>query len=103
MSCVVCCALGALCDQFRGKLLTLLRTSMYYDAISLLDFLLRCPTLFEERVVLYQRVGDHRRALGLLVYELADHPKAEAYCVEQYNRTCPVFVVVKLCWCCFGA
>lgn len=71
--------------HFRGKLLTLLRTSMYYDAISLLDFLLRCPTLFEERVVLYQRVGDHRRALGLLVYELADHPKAEAYCVEQYN------------------
>jgi hypothetical protein len=71
--------------QFRGKLLTLLKMSKYYDPVSLLDFLLRCPTLFEERVLLYERVGDHRRALELLVKELADHPKAEAYCVEQYN------------------
>ena len=72
--------------QYRGKLINVLRNSNFYDAVVLLDMLRQCPTLYEERVLLYERVNDHRRALSLLVNELANHPEAESYCVRQFQR-----------------
>jgi hypothetical protein len=86
--------------QFRKKLLLLLRTSSRYDAASLLRHLARCPTLYEERVLLHSSLREHDKALSLLVHELSNHVKAEEYCLEHYPRTsASASATASAAWC----
>lgn len=69
----------------RGKLVRLLVVSDRYD-VRVLIAATATTTLFEERVVLHSKVGEHRAALRLIVYELSNTSEAEAYCEEQHLK-----------------
>lgn len=71
--------------ELRGKLVTLLTESNLYDVRHLLH-VASSTTLFEERILLHSKMGDHRAALRLLVYQLADTKQAERYCEEQHRQ-----------------
>jgi hypothetical protein len=66
----------------RRKLLNLLEQKHSYNAASILARIDALP-LYHERIVLYERLGDHERALSLMVNPLMDFESAEAYCLEH--------------------
>ena len=70
-------ALGAL----RARLVGLLQESPHLDASALLAWpVLGSSSLWEERLLLHGRLGQHASALALLVFDLADHDAAVRYC-----------------------
>ncbi len=56
--------------QMRGKLIEFLRTSAYYRPTDL-RLKLQTTTLFEELVIVYSKMSDHKCALNLLVNQLS--------------------------------
>jgi len=67
---------------FRALLLRLLQDSPHLDAHELLKAL-QDTSLWEEKVVLHARLGDHCAALDLVVNDLADYATAVHYCLLQ--------------------
>ncbi|RYY36355.1 hypothetical protein EON62_01795, partial [archaeon] len=66
----------------RRKLIGLLQESDSYDAPAV-DAWLQETTLYEERIVVAARQGDHVTALRLLTFEMAWHEGAIAYCMQM--------------------
>jgi hypothetical protein len=75
---------AACCLQYRGKLIQFLKSSSCYKATELRSRL-QVTTLFEELVVVYSKLRDHKCALHILINQLSDHGSAEAYCVENFS------------------
>ncbi len=73
---------GGMLGELRGKLVRLLQESDRFDSGALLA-LVRDTTLYEERVLLHARLGQHEDALHILVNELADADRAVRYCEIQ--------------------
>jgi len=63
----------------REKFQTLLETSSNYRISSILQKIFKYP-LHEEIAILYGKMGQHDKALKILVYKLKDFPAAERYC-----------------------
>jgi len=70
---------GGMLGDLRAKLVRLLQDSGAVDALAL-QARLRGSTLYEERIILHARRGEHPQALALLVGTLADHGQAVRYC-----------------------
>jgi len=70
--------------DIRGRLRTLLEAPSKYDAEQILQAL---PTeeFFEERSILYSRLGQHDKALDLIVNGMQDRAMAEQYCLKHYD------------------
>ena len=68
----------------RKKLIEFLKSSNYYKATELRSRL-QVTSLFEELVIVYSKMKDHKCALHILVNQLSDHSKAEEYCVDNYS------------------
>jgi hypothetical protein len=68
----------------RERFRTLLEAPPKYNAEQILQSL---PTggLFEERTILYSRLGQHDKALDLIVNNLQDRAMAEEYCLKHYD------------------
>eukprot|EP00051_Salpingoeca_urceolata_P025663 m.464125 g.464125 ORF g.464125 m.464125 type:complete len:883 (-) comp20356_c0_seq1:85-2733(-) len=69
-------------ETARCKLRTMLQTSSLYRVDLLLDRV-KESDLHAECAILYGKMGQHDRALNLLVHRLRDHTAAEAYCAEN--------------------
>ena len=69
-------------DMFRAKFRSLLHASSYYRVESLLEQV-KMAGLHQETAILYGKLGQHDKALHLLVNELKDHEGAQQYCVEN--------------------
>lgn len=66
----------------RRKLLNLLEQKSNYNAAAILTRIDPLP-LPQEKVSLYERLGDHEKALHIIVSDLEDFEKAEAYCMKH--------------------
>lgn len=66
-------------SQTKQTLLKFLEDSAYYDVSALLSRT-QATDMFEERVVLFKKAKQHYQALRILVYNLKNTEKAEAYC-----------------------
>ena len=69
-------------DMCRAKFRSLLHTSSYYKVDTLLEQV-KMAGLHNECAILYGKLGQHEKALDLLVNELKDHGGAQQYCVEN--------------------
>jgi hypothetical protein len=79
---------GGMLGLLRGQLVLLLQDSATVDPAPLLA-LVRDSSLYEERVLLHARSGDHAAALRLLVFDIADHSRAVRYCqLAQAMQQC---------------
>lgn len=67
-------------QEARSKLQNLLKNSTLYRTQLLLGRLEGVEELHEERALLHGRLGEHEKALHILVHQLHDRPAAEAYC-----------------------
>lgn len=72
----------------RKKLMKFLQKSDYYTAEKLAFFFLN-DCLWEERVIVLSKIGQHQEALTIYVYILNDTDKAEEYCETVYNKDLP--------------
>nr|XP_061796722.1 transforming growth factor-beta receptor-associated protein 1 homolog [Nerophis lumbriciformis] len=68
-------------SKSREKLQSLLRVSELYRAQYLLGKMDNCELLLLERATLYGKLGDHDKALHILVHKLRDFKSAEAFCI----------------------
>jgi len=80
-SATVSTASVALLQQARSKLLHFLQTHSLYAAHALLARIQPLP-LHNEKIVLYQKIGQHEKSLQIMVEDLRDFSRAEAYCLE---------------------
>lgn len=66
----------------RRKLLNLLEQKSHYNAAAILTRIDPLP-LPQEKVCLYERLGDHEKSLAIIVHELEDYERAESYCMKH--------------------
>jgi hypothetical protein len=66
----------------RKKLLNLLEQKSNYNAAALLARIEPLP-LHHEKVALYEKIGDHQKALTVIVSQLEDFDRAETYCMKH--------------------
>lgn len=78
---------GSLLGSVRASLIRLLQTSRHYDPMEVLK-LIYPTSLYEEKVLLYQRLGNHLEALKLLVVDMQSRDGAQTYVnlVIEYNE-----------------
>jgi tetratricopeptide (TPR) repeat protein len=68
-----------------AKLLSFLKTSQYYETWKIIQLLPRdSPSLYEARAIVLGKMGEHRQALKIYVFDLHDPTKAEEYCNQVY-------------------
>lgn len=81
----------------RAKLQRLLIDSRHYNPFAVLQLVnavdnnpaespqerAQGPQLLEECITLYGKMGDHEKALDLIVHQLKDFDRAEQFCVSQ--------------------
>ncbi|KAJ5270748.1 hypothetical protein N7505_006506 [Penicillium chrysogenum] len=71
--------------EWKEKFLTMLKESEQYSPAKMLDRLDReDPNYYEARAILFSKMGQHRQALEIYVFKLADHEKAEEYCNQVH-------------------
>lgn len=70
--------------ETRTKLLTLLRQAKSYAEPAILSLIISLP-FYEEQIILYSRLNKHQKALEVIVDNLRDYDRAEAYCLEYKN------------------
>ncbi|KAF2359638.1 Citron (CNH) domain [Trinorchestia longiramus] len=73
-------------QEARAALLNVLETCRHYDAAAVLSRIRHCKLLQTEKAMLLGRMGDHEKALRLLVNELHDYRAAEEYCASQLQQ-----------------
>eukprot|EP01091_Cochliopodium_minus_P003418 TRINITY_DN132_c0_g2_i1.p1 TRINITY_DN132_c0_g2~~TRINITY_DN132_c0_g2_i1.p1 ORF type:complete len:480 (+),score=145.39 TRINITY_DN132_c0_g2_i1:145-1440(+) len=75
-----------LLGQYRKKLLVFLENSSFYKAETMLS---RFPQndLFEEKAILFSRIGRHDQALSIYAYKLKDSQMAEQYCAKHFESS----------------
>ena len=86
--------------QVRSKSLKFLRENRYYDVKEILDTI-TATELYEERIILLNRMGKHREALRIFVYKTNDVGAAVTYCQtyspprsEDPTRTRSLFLLL---------
>jgi len=75
----------------RKKLLTFLEWSSQYNVATLLQRV-RDTLLHDECVILYSRIGQHHKALMVLVEQMKDFQRAEQYCMINSNKDQDLFI-----------
>ncbi|KAB8346335.1 hypothetical protein FH972_023379 [Carpinus fangiana] len=72
-------------DEVRGKLEGLLRSSTHYSRQLALRLLpIDSPSFYECRAIILSKLGRHREALQIYVFDMKDYSKAEEYCNATY-------------------
>lgn len=66
----------------RQKLLTLLEQKNSYNAASVLARIESLPLPYA-KIALYEKLGNHEKALSVIVNELGDFDRAESYCLKH--------------------
>jgi len=79
----------------RKKLLALLEQKSSFNAHALLVRVESLPLPFE-KVALYERIGDHEKALGVIVHVLQDFDRAETYCLLHEHEGSDVLISALL-------
>ena len=70
---------------WKEKTLEFLKTSKNYQPYKVLQKLSRDdPNLFEARAIVLSKMGQHKQALDIYVFQLKDADKAEEYCNQIY-------------------
>ncbi|KAI9824592.1 MAG: Vacuolar morphogenesis protein 6 [Thelocarpon impressellum] len=70
------------------KLLDFLRSSSQYSTAKALNLIPRdVPDFYEARAIVLSRMGQHKQALEIYVFQLQDHDKAEEYCNRVHLST----------------
>ncbi|QDS73785.1 hypothetical protein FKW77_005669 [Venturia effusa] len=71
--------------DWRARLEKLLRTSTQYSGARLFTKLPATePDFFEARAIVLSKMGNHKQALQIYVFQIEDYEKAEDYCNHQY-------------------
>lgn len=74
----------------RTKLTTFLEENNSYNPEKMLSkFPFQKYGLYEERAILYSKIGEHGRALEEYVHMMDDKDQAERYCMKQYGDSEP--------------
>eukprot|EP01006_Ploeotia_vitrea_P035647 TRINITY_DN65915_c5_g3_i1.p1 TRINITY_DN65915_c5_g3~~TRINITY_DN65915_c5_g3_i1.p1 ORF type:complete len:676 (-),score=338.33 TRINITY_DN65915_c5_g3_i1:28-1884(-) len=69
--------------RVRSRLLSFLRESESYDCAEILMSIdVSNTTLYDELIILYRKLGEHRQALTVCVELLQDHNRAVQYCMD---------------------
>ncbi|KAK9243203.1 hypothetical protein V1506DRAFT_545127 [Lipomyces tetrasporus] len=72
------------------KLLRLLRESRQYRPERILSVIPRDSSLLlEAKAILFSRIGEHKRALEIYVFNMKDYGKAQEYCMNVYDTDAP--------------
>ncbi|KAK9323087.1 hypothetical protein V1517DRAFT_321451 [Lipomyces orientalis] len=72
------------------KLLRLLRESRQYRPERILSVIPRDSSLLlEAKAILFSRIGEHKRALEIYVFNMKDYSKAQEYCMNVYDTDAP--------------
>lgn len=85
-------------EEVRGKLQDLLTSSCHYSPQPVLARL-QGTTLHVETAAVFGRLGEHEKALSMLVHQLKDFSAAEQYCIAQTkgaNDTSKSSIFLKL-------
>lgn len=71
--------------KWRARLQVFLKTSSQYNKIRVLKQLPpEDPDYFEPRAIVLSKLGQHKQALQIYVFQLKDYKKAEEYCNQTY-------------------
>ncbi|KAF2866090.1 hypothetical protein BDV95DRAFT_553214 [Massariosphaeria phaeospora] len=74
--------------QWRDRLQTFLRTSSQYNRYRVFKELpADDPDFYESRAIVLSKMGSHKQALQIYVFQLKDYQKAEEYCNQTYLTT----------------
>ncbi|CAO2650876.1 Nn.00g091730.m01.CDS01 [Neocucurbitaria sp. VM-36] len=74
--------------SWRERLEVFLRTSVQYNKHRVLQQLPQNdPDYYETRAIVLSKMGQHRQALHIYVFQLKDYQKAEEYCNQVYMAT----------------
>ncbi|EED15572.1 vacuolar morphogenesis protein AvaB, putative [Talaromyces stipitatus ATCC 10500] len=66
---------------WQTKFLEFLKSSSQYSPAKMLNVLPRDdPNFYEARAIVFSKMGQHRQALEIYVFQLKEHEKAEEYC-----------------------
>lgn len=79
----------------RKKLLNLLEQKTHYNAAALLARIEPLP-LYQEKIALYERLGEHHKALSVIVTQLGDFDRAETYCLKHEREGSDVLISALL-------
>ncbi|CAI6253085.1 unnamed protein product [Periconia digitata] len=72
-------------ERWMKRLQTFLRTSASYNRSRVLRQMPSSdPNYFEARAIVLSKMGQHRQALQIYVFQLKDYDKAEEYCNQTY-------------------
>ncbi|KAK8726458.1 hypothetical protein OTU49_010260 [Cherax quadricarinatus] len=85
-------------EEARGKLQDLLTSSCHYQPQPVLARM-QGTSLHVETAAVFGRLGEHEKALSMLVHQLKDFSAAEQYCIAQTrgaNNTCKSSIFLKL-------
>ncbi|KAF2107254.1 hypothetical protein BDV96DRAFT_616921 [Lophiotrema nucula] len=75
-------------ERWRDRLQTFLKTSANYNKARVLKQLPpEDPNYFESRAIVLSKMGQHKQALRIYVFQLKDYAKAEEYCNQTYLST----------------
>lgn len=78
--------IGKYLDRDVDKATAFLQQSTVYDPFKILPLLgKKEPLLFEARTIVLNRMGQHKEALEIFVYQLQDADRAELYCNQVYG------------------
>ncbi|PVI07127.1 vacuolar morphogenesis protein AvaB [Periconia macrospinosa] len=75
-------------EKWMKRLQTFLRTSASYNKYRVLQQMPpNDPNYYEARAIVLSKMGQHRQALQIYVFQLQDYEKAEEYCNQTYLTT----------------
>lgn len=77
--------------MYRDKLIRILREKSSYEPYTVLEVIGQLP-LYEEQVILYQKINNHLAALKTIVYNLKDSQKALEYCFKNEKNNEDIFL-----------
>ncbi|KAF2202058.1 hypothetical protein GQ43DRAFT_480175 [Delitschia confertaspora ATCC 74209] len=78
-------------DRWRERLQAFLKSSVQYNKIRVFKELPPDdPEFFEPRAIVLSKLGQHKQALQIYVFQLRDYAKAEEYCNQTYLSANPL-------------
>ncbi|KAF1962923.1 hypothetical protein CC80DRAFT_461364 [Byssothecium circinans] len=77
-------------EKWRERLQTFLKTSANYNRYRVLKQLPPDdPDYYEAKAIVLSKMGQHRQALQIYVFDIKDYDKAEEYCNQTYLTAAP--------------
>ncbi|ORY18749.1 vacuolar sorting protein 39 domain 1-domain-containing protein [Clohesyomyces aquaticus] len=75
-------------DKWQARLQSFLKSSSHYNKVRVLKQLPPDdPDYYESRAIVLSKLGSHKQALQIYVFQLKDYQKAEEYCNQIYLTT----------------